>query len=133
MRRSLETLLISVLFVSALTAVEETASAQPVDPVVEMRDHFDKGQPFYEVRKYETTTPGAFIYLDDTKSDPLGQGPWNGPIEGSHKLIISAPGFKNVETDVTGDAKRITIVKVVMSERGTLAWLEVSSNVAAAD
>src|SRR5262249_9783544 len=81
----------------------------------------------------ETKPPGDTIYLDDRKNEPLGQTPWNGPLEGQHKLIIVAPGYKDDEESINPNPSTITNVIVALSQQHYLGWIEVRSNVAAAD
>ncbi len=229
MRRSYRLVSWLSLSLCAAALAATPAQAQAVDPVVQMHEHFDKGQAAYEQRKYELAAsefhaayeakpsasllfneavcyekmknypkaaqlfrnylekspqakdrkdtekriaalegevqrqtnpnarptgptlaslgevkargfvnieskpPGATIYLDDRKSEPLGSTPWNGSLEGHHKLIIVAQGYKDEEKDLTSDPTRITDVYVALSQQHYLGWLEVRSNVAAAD
>ena len=217
--------LYSLLSLGLLVAAERPSHAQAVDPVVDMREHFDKGQSAYQARNYElaarefhaayeskpsapllydeavcyekmkdyrkavdlyrqylvkqptakdrpqteeriksleaalapvkpgtgvappppppvdphgfvlieTQPPGAIVYLDDVKNAPLGQSPWSGPIEGRHKVIVQAPGYKQIETDIVGDPKVAVRQLIALSEKGNLAWVEVRANVAGAD
>jgi PEGA domain-containing protein/tetratricopeptide repeat protein len=81
----------------------------------------------------ESKPPGATIYLDDRKSEPLGTTPWNGSLDGKHKLIIVAQGYKDEERDINPDPARITDIYLALSQQHYLGWLEVRSNVAAAD
>jgi hypothetical protein len=197
-------------------AAPALALAQPVDPVVAMHEHFDKGQEHYEHKRFdlaasefraafeakpsasllyneavcyeklnkfaqaaalfkeyldkapqardraatekriavlegkgkptelppveargfvaiETKPAGATVYLDDRKSEPLGQTPWNGPLTGNHKVFIVAAGYKDAEKEFTADPSRIRDVYIELSQQHYLGWLEVRSNVAAAD
>jgi hypothetical protein len=89
-----------------------------------------------EVRGFvniESKPPGATIYLDDRKNEPLGMTPWNGPLEGQHKLIIVAAGYKDDEESINPNPSTITNVIVALSQQHYLGWIEVRSNVAAAD
>jgi tetratricopeptide (TPR) repeat protein len=199
-------------------AIAPSAWAQAADPVVEMHEHFDKGQAAYERKQYdlaatefraayeaqprasllfneavcyekkndfrkaanlfreylnkapnakdrkeiekrivildnagkggapppppigvrgfmniESKPPGATIYIDDRKSEPLGTTPWNGSLEGKHKLIVVAQGYKDEERDINPDPSRITDIYLALSRQHYLGWLEVRSTVAAAD
>ncbi len=53
MRRSLRYVPLSLLALGFLAVAPRPTRAQPVDPLVEMREHFDKGQSYYAERKYE--------------------------------------------------------------------------------
>jgi PEGA domain len=223
MIRFLRIVPLSLLSLGFLVALERPSPAQAVDPVVEMREHFDKGQTAYQNKNFElaarefhaayeakpsapllydeavcyekmkdyrkavdlyrqylvkqpeakdraateeriktleatltqkpgtqvapppppadphgfvlveTQPPGAIVYLDNLKDAPLGPSPWSGPIEGRHKIIVQAPGYKQVETDIVGDPKVAVRQLIVLAEKGNLAWVEVRANVAGAD
>ena len=53
MRRSLTHFRLSLFSLAFLALAPRAVHAQPVDPVVEMREHFDKGQSYYAEKKYE--------------------------------------------------------------------------------
>jgi hypothetical protein len=80
----------------------------------------------------ESKPPGAKLYLDD-KNTYLGDTPWNGTIDGAHKLIVVAQGYKEEETPVTGRANQVSHVLVALSQQHYLGWLEVKGNVPAAE
>jgi tetratricopeptide (TPR) repeat protein len=81
----------------------------------------------------ESKPPGATVYLDDRKNEPLGTTPWNGALDGKHKLIIVAQGYKDEERDINPDPSHISDFVFSLSQQHYLGWVEVRSNVAAAD
>jgi hypothetical protein len=94
----------------------------------------DKGRA--EVRGFvgiESDPPGATIYLDTKEAPPLGQAPWNGPLEGRHKLILVAKGYREAAKDIEGDPRRVTDIVIALRQDYMLAWLEVRADVAGAD
>src|SRR5215468_2384956 len=71
MRRSARTVPLSLLSLGFLTLVPRVSHAQPVDPVVEMREHFDKGQTAYAERKYELAAREFHAAYEAKNSAPL--------------------------------------------------------------
>lgn len=71
MRRSARTVPLSLLSLGFLTLVPRVSQAQPVDPVVEMREHFDKGQTAYAERKYELAAREFHAAYEAKNSAPL--------------------------------------------------------------
>jgi hypothetical protein len=81
----------------------------------------------------ESEPQGATIYLDDKKKGSFGTTPWSGSIEGSHKVIIEKRGFMVSESEVTGDANKLFVLRAVLGKQDFLSWVEVTSNVPGAD
>lgn len=81
----------------------------------------------------ESEPQNASIYLDDKKNGPLAMSPWSGSLEGEHKLIIEKRGYKVVETRLSADPSKLTVIKAVMAEEDYLGWVEIKSNVPGAE
>jgi hypothetical protein len=80
----------------------------------------------------ESKPPGAKVYLDD-KNTYLGDTPWNGTIDGTHKIIVAAQGYKEEEKSVTGRPNQVNNIYVALSQQHYLGWLEVKANIPSAD
>lgn len=109
-------------------ATLEAAIQKKVPAPVIVKDERPRG--FVNI---ESTPVGATVYLDDRKSEPLGVTPWNGPIEGAHKLIITAPGHKEVVKEINPDPNKITDVLIGLAQDQYLGFLIVRSNLQGAD
>jgi hypothetical protein len=81
----------------------------------------------------ESKPQGATVYLDDKNSPPLGTTPWNGTIDGEHKVIVVAKGYKDESKTVRGKPNSVNTLYIAMSQEHYLGWIEVRANVAAAD
>jgi hypothetical protein len=76
---------------------------------------------------------GATIFLDDKNSVPIGETPWNGSLEGPHKIIIELKGYKTAKFSVLPQANKIIEVQAGLSTEEYLGWLEVKSNIPGSD
>jgi hypothetical protein len=81
----------------------------------------------------ESEPQGATIYLDDTKKGAFATTPWSGSLDGEHKIMLEKKGYRPTDTTIIADAQKLIIFKAGMSQDSYLSWLDVTSNVAAAD
>jgi hypothetical protein len=81
----------------------------------------------------ESEPSNATIYVDDKRNGPLGNTPWSGTIDGTHKVIIEKRGYTVITQTVTPDPQKLFVLSAAMSQQSFLGWIEVSSNVPGAD
>lgn len=90
-------------------------------------------QPLRGVVFVDSRPPGATIYIDDRKSAPVGQTPWDGILDGTHTIIVVAQGYKDEKKLFTARPGSFNQLYIAMSQQEYLSWLEVSSNLPGAD
>ncbi len=77
---------------------------------------------------------GAVIYLDDKKNGVFARTPWQGSLPPRPvKLIVEAKGWKPEERSISPRTDKVHEVYIALSEEHFLGWIEIASNVAAAD
>jgi hypothetical protein len=81
----------------------------------------------------ESEPQGAAIYLDDRKKGSIGQTPWSGSLEGTHKVIVEKRGYVVSESNVTGDPNKLFVLRAMLGKEEFLGWVEITSNVPGAD
>jgi hypothetical protein len=81
----------------------------------------------------ESNPSGATLYLDDKNGPPLGQTPWNGTLDGTHTVIVVAPGYKEERKSITPRPNSVNQLYLALSRDQYLGWLEVRANVPEAE
>jgi len=77
---------------------------------------------------------GASVFLDDKAKGVFATTPWQGSLEPrATKLFFEAKGFKPEERQISPRTDKILEIYISMSEMHFLGWIEVVSNVPAAD
>jgi hypothetical protein len=77
---------------------------------------------------------GASVFLDDKAKGVFAKTPWQGSLEPkATKLFFEAKGFKPEEREISPRTDKILEIYISMSEMHFLGWIEVVSNVPAAD
>ena len=77
---------------------------------------------------------GANVYVDDTGKGVFATTPWQGSLEPRPiKLIFEAKGFKRETREIYPRSDKILELYIALSEEHFLGWIEVVSNIPAAD
>jgi hypothetical protein len=76
---------------------------------------------------------GASLWLDSKDGAPIGTTPWNGAVEGTHVLIVEAPGHVAERRTITGRAGVVNNLYFSLAQPQFLSFVEVFSNVPGAE
>ena len=116
---------------AAPRAADRAAVEQRIDDLerrVKVAPAAPRGVVFIESRP-----AGASIYLDSKDGPPIGTTPWNGSIEGTHTVIISAPGHLDERRSLTGRPGVVNNFYFTLAQPHLTSFVVVTANAPGAE